>query len=158
MESNMHLRSFWVSALLDLLKRNWTMTAICHVTKCQVMMFYQKRSQSIILRLNNRSKKWLWKGYCKTCISMNSQTTTNKLGNRFNWSQQWYFYLKLDIPATHEEGTDMVNGHYRIPLPLKDVNVSFSNNWKKHYGDFKVYRSNLLEIQKFLRITSIFTE
>ena len=25
----------------------------------------------------------------------------------------------------------MVNGYYQIPLPLKDVNVNFSNNHKK---------------------------
>ena len=25
----------------------------------------------------------------------------------------------------------MVNGYYQIPLPLKDVNVNFSNNQKK---------------------------
>ena len=49
----------------------------------------------------------------------------------------------------------MVNGNYQIPLPLKDVNVNFSNNQKKTLRNLKIYRKKLLVSETYLRIANI---
>ena len=84
----------------------------------------------------------------------------------WTWTKRWHKSEFENIMSIEDqkflkvmkENTVLDNGYYQIPLPLKDQNVKFPNNWKPAEKRLEELEKRYKRNQKFFQLYKQFME